>query len=65
MNANVGGIDKILRIVVGIVLIGLAALGIVGAWGWIGVVPLLTGLFGWCPLYPLLGINTCPMKKSN
>ena len=64
MNANVGGIDKILRIVVGIVLISLAALGIVGAWGWIGVVPLLTGLFGWCPLYPLLGINTCPMKKS-
>ena len=64
MNANVGGIDKVLRIVVGIVLIGLAALGIVGAWGWIGVVPLLTGLFGWCPLYPLLGINTCPMKKN-
>ena len=65
MNANVGGIDKILRVIVGIVLIGLAALGIVGAWGWIGVVPLLTGFFGWCPLYPLLGINTCPMKKSN
>lgn len=65
MNANVGGIDKILRVIVGIVLIGLAALGIVGAWGWIGVVPLLTGLLGRCPLYPLLGINTCPMKKSN
>ena len=64
MNANVGGIDKILRIIVGIVLISLAALGIVGAWGWIGVVPLLTGLFSWCPLYPLLGINTCPMKKN-
>ena len=64
MNANVGGIDRILRIVVGIVLISLAALGIVGAWGWIGVVPLLTGLFSWCPLYPLLGINTCPMKKN-
>jgi len=64
MNANVGGIDKILRILVGIVLISLAALGIVGAWGWIGVVPLLTGLFSWCPLYPLLGINTCPMKKN-
>ncbi len=65
MNANVGGIDKILRVIVGIVLIGLAALGIVGAWGWIGVVPLLTGLLGRCPLYPLLGINTCPMKKNN
>ena len=65
MNANDGGIDKILRVIVGIVLIGLAALGIVGAWGWIGVVPLLTGLLGRCPLYPLLGINTCPMKKNN
>ena len=65
MNANVGGFDKILRVIVGIVLIGLAALGIVGAWGWIGVVPLLTGLLGRCPLYPLLGINTCPMKKNN
>ena len=65
MNANVGGIDKILRVIVGIVLIGLAALGIVGAWGWVGVVPLLTGLLGRCPLYPLLGINTCPMKKNN
>ncbi len=65
MNANVGGIDKILRVIVGIVLIGLAALGIVGAWGWIGVVPLLTGLLGRCPLYPLLGINTCPMKRNN
>ena len=43
MKTNVGGIDKILRIVVGIALIAMAALGVVGAWGWIGVVPLLTG----------------------
>lgn len=63
MKANVGGIDKILRVIVGLVLIGLAATGTVGIWGWIGVVPLLTGLIGWCPLYPLLGLNTCPMKK--
>lgn len=63
MKANVGGIDKILRVIVGLVLIGLAATGMVGVWGWIGVVPLLTGLIGWCPLYPLLGLNTCPMKK--
>ena len=63
MKANVGGIDKILRIIVGIVLIGLSALGTIGAWGWIGIVPLLTGLFGWCPFYPLLGINSCPVKK--
>jgi hypothetical protein len=63
MNANVGGIDKIARIGVGAVLLGLAATGTVGAWGWIGIVPLATGLMGWCPLYPLLGLNTCPAKK--
>lgn len=65
MNANVGGIDRILRIVVGLVLITLAATGTVSAWGWIGVVPLLTGLIRWCPIYPLLGLNSCPMKKSS
>jgi O-antigen ligase len=65
MNANVGGIDRILRIVAGLVLITLAATGMVGAWGWIGVVPLLTGLIRWCPIYPLLGMNSCPMKKSS
>ncbi|HRC59364.1 MAG: DUF2892 domain-containing protein [Propionivibrio sp.] len=65
MKANVGGLDRILRIAVGIVLIALAAMGVVGVWGWIGVVPLLTGLIGWCPAYPLLGISTCPMKKQN
>ena len=64
MKSNVGGIDRPLRIVAGLVLIALAATGTVGMWGWIGVVPLLTGLIGWCPVYPLLGINTCPMKKS-
>ena len=63
MKLNVGGIDRILRIVVGLVLIGLAATGTVGAWGWIGIVPLLTGAVGFCPLYPLIGLNTCPMKK--
>ena len=63
MNHNVGGIDRILRIVVGLVLVGLAATGSVGWWGWIGVVPLLTGLLGSCPAYKLLGMNTCPMKK--
>ncbi len=64
MNANVGGIDRILRIVAGLVLVVLAVTGTVGAWGWIGVVPLLTGLIGWCPAYPLLGMNTCPLKKN-
>ncbi len=65
MKSNVGGIDRPLRIVAGLVLIALAATGTVGMWGWIGVVSLLTGLIGWCPVYPLLGINTCPMKKSS
>jgi len=65
MKANVGGLDRILRIVVGLVLITLAATGSVGAWGWIGVVPLVTGLIRWCPAYPLLGISSCPMKKSS
>lgn len=45
--------------------ITLAATGVVGIWGWIGVVPLLTGLIRWCPAYPLLGINSCPMRKGN
>lgn len=63
MKANVGGIDKILRVVVGLALVGLAATDTVGVWGWIGVVPLATGLIGWCPLYPLLGLSTCPTKK--
>ena len=65
MKVNVGGIDRILRIVVGLVLILLAATGTVGWWGWIGVVPLLTGLFKFCPLYTLLGMNTCPMDKKS
>jgi hypothetical protein len=63
MKANVGGIDKIARILVGLILIALAATGTVGVWGWIGVIPLATGLMGWCPFYPLLGLNTCPLKK--
>ena len=58
MKGNVGGIDRMLRMVVGLVLIGLALTGTVGIWGWIGIVPLATGLFIFCPAYPLLGINT-------
>ena len=63
MKANVGTIDRILRALVGLVLIGLAATGTVGWWGWLGVIPLATGLFRVCPAYGLLGVNTCPMKK--
>ena len=64
MKFNVGGIDRILRIVVGIVLIGLAATGTVGWWGWLGVVPLATGLFRLCPMYRLLGMSTCPVQSK-
>ncbi|QEA12154.1 YgaP family membrane protein [Comamonas flocculans] len=63
MLNNVGGIDRVLRILVGIVLIALAATGVVGWWGYLGVLPLATGLFRFCPAYGLLGIRTCPMKK--
>lgn len=63
MKSNVGGIDRTLRIVAGLVLIGLAATGTVGAWGWIGLVPLATGAIGWCPPYAILGFNTCALKK--
>ncbi|MER1968298.1 DUF2892 domain-containing protein [Castellaniella sp. GW247-6E4] len=62
MTFNIGTTDRILRIIVGLVLIALAATGSVGWWGWIGVIPLATGLFRFCPLYSLLGIRTCLLK---
>jgi len=65
MNKNVGGIDKMLRIVAGVALIALTVMGVLPVWGYIGIVPVATGLMGWCPLYPLLGLNTCPMKKPD
>ena len=64
MKLNVGGLDRTLRIVAGAALVGLTLAGSIGAWGWIGVVPLATGLVGFCPIYPLLGMSTCPMKKA-
>ena len=63
MKSNVGGMDRIVRIVVGLVMIGLALAGQIGAWGWIGIVPLATGALGWCPPYSLLGINTCKTRQ--
>lgn len=64
MKLNVGGIDRIARIVIGLVLLGLAATGAVGWWGWLGIVPLATGAIGWCPPYALLGFSTCAMKAK-
>jgi glyoxylate carboligase len=64
MTPNVGGLDKILRIAAGAGLIGATVAGLIPEWGYIGIVPLATGLMGWCPLYPLLGMNSCPIKKD-
>lgn len=63
MKANVGGIDKVLRIGGGAALVAWAVLG-GPAWAWIGVVPLATGLLGFCPAYSALGMSTCPLKKD-
>lgn len=62
MKANVGGVDRIARIGAGVVLIALAATGTVGVWGFLGVVPLATGLSGWCPAYLPFGLSTCKTK---
>lgn len=62
MKQNEGMLDRGLRIALGLVLIALVFVGPQTAWGWIGIVPLVTGLVGYCPLYAILGIRTCPMK---
>ncbi|MGA0542707.1 YgaP family membrane protein [Neotabrizicola sp. VNH66] len=67
-TTNVGGIDRILRIVIGAALIVwfFVDQGTTGFWHWaklIGIVPLLTGLFSTCPLYSVLGLNTCPVRR--
>lgn len=59
MKTNMGMIDRVLRIIVGLVLIALTLAGTIGVWGWIGVVPLATGVVGLCPLYLPFGIKTC------
>ena len=63
MTKNVGGIDRTLRIIVGLALIAGAATNTIGMWGYLCVVPLLTGLIGWCPPYAIFGFNTCSLKK--
>lgn len=66
MKANVGGMDRILRIVVGVGILSLFFVleGNARFWGLVGLVPLLTGAMNFCPLYTMLGINTCPMKAT-
>lgn len=65
MKANVGSIDRVIRIIIGLAIISQVFVGLHTPWGWIGVVPLLTGVFGYCGAYTLFGINTCPMKSKS
>ncbi len=64
MKMNVGGIDKLLRIVIGVLLIVTSVIGLFTPWGFIGIVPLSTGLIGWCPAYTIFGINSCPLSRK-
>ena len=59
MTRNEGGLDRSIRVIVGLALIALTLTGRIGAWGWIGALPVLTGLIGWCPAYSLIGLRTC------
>jgi len=63
MPRNVGDIDKWLRIIAGLLILGLGAFGPVGWWGLLGIVPLATGVMGSCPAYSLMGINTCQRRR--
>lgn len=63
MKVNEGTIDRVLRVIAGLVLVTLAATGTIGVWGWIGVLPLVTGAVGFCPGYAIFGISSCPVKK--
>jgi len=60
---NVGGIDRPLRVIVGLILISLVFVGPQTVWGWAGLIPLITGAVGFCPLYKILGFNSCPINK--
>jgi Protein of unknown function (DUF2892) len=64
MKVNEGVLDRSLRVATGVVLIVLSVLGVIGPWGYIGVIPLVTGAVGLCPLYSMLGISTCPAPRA-
>jgi len=64
MKANVGMIDRIARVIIGIALIAATVSGIIGVWGWIGIIPLGTAIFRFCPLYVILGFSTCTKANS-
>ena len=62
LTMNVGSIDRVIRILAGIILIALTLTGVIGSWGWLGVVPVLTGIFRFCPAYLPFGLSTCKRK---
>lgn len=64
MLTNESSFDRTLRVLLGVVVLSLTVVGPKSAWGLVGLVPLLTGLVGFCPLYRLLGINTCPLRPG-
>lgn len=64
MERNVGGADRVMRVVVGTTLVVLASAGILGAWAFVGAVPVMTGLMGWCPAYLPFGMSTCKLPPS-
>jgi hypothetical protein len=63
LNMNVGTTDRTIRILIGLTLIGLTFAGTIGAWGWVGLLPIITGTLGWCPAYLPFGISTCAVRK--
>jgi hypothetical protein len=63
MKTNVGSIDRAMRILIGLALIAATLFGAIGVWGWLGVIPLVTGMFRFCPAYALFGLRTCPAKR--
>lgn len=65
MKSNMGSIDRAVRIIVGLVLVGLALTQVVGWWGWIGIIPIVTGALGNCPAYSIIGVNTCGSKSCD
>jgi hypothetical protein len=63
MTANIGNLDRIARFAFGAALIAATLAGVIGPWGWIGVVPLATAVFRFCPAYSILGLSTCPIAN--
>jgi hypothetical protein len=63
LKRNEGTIDRVLRVILGLVLLSLVFVGPQTAWGWVGIIPLATGLIGSCPVYTILGLRTCPIKN--